>query len=316
VPAPPEDGDGSRLVRRVEVQRQAHAEQARQPDRHVGIAGKIEIELERVRQHAAPCDQQRCILRSAEQHVGVRGQAVGNQHFFCEANGKDGGADSEVRSARLQVGALGELRHHLAMVQHGPRNQMREVGDEQQVMQEAAFAHKATRRVDQEGDLREREERDPDGQDDLHQRHLPARQRGGRAGKETRVLVPAQQRQIRRHGDSKPALTCAAACAADAQRTGVVDDDGPQQQRQVAHVPPAVEKQRRRREHRVGPLATAPRRGEIRQQHDGEKTEQEGVGVEQHGRRKPQTKCYPVDYASAVARMDGPAQCRAGRAAY
>ena len=54
VPAPPEIDDRDRLVGRVEIQRQENAEHQRDADRHVGIAGEIEIELERVSQHADP----------------------------------------------------------------------------------------------------------------------------------------------------------------------------------------------------------------------------------------------------------------------
>ena len=54
VPAPPEIDDRGRLVGRVEIQRQEDAEHQRYPDRHVGIAGEIEIELERIGQRADP----------------------------------------------------------------------------------------------------------------------------------------------------------------------------------------------------------------------------------------------------------------------
>src|SRR5262245_43787734 len=45
VPAPPELNDASRLVGRIEIDRQLDAEQARQPDRDVAVAGKIEVDL-------------------------------------------------------------------------------------------------------------------------------------------------------------------------------------------------------------------------------------------------------------------------------
>src|SRR6185436_8831964 len=42
VPASPELGDVSCLVRRREVEREMHVENAGQPDRHVGVAGEVE----------------------------------------------------------------------------------------------------------------------------------------------------------------------------------------------------------------------------------------------------------------------------------
>src|SRR5690606_9761591 len=46
VPAPPEIDDAHRLIRRMKIERQFYAEDARGADRHVRIAGEIEIELE------------------------------------------------------------------------------------------------------------------------------------------------------------------------------------------------------------------------------------------------------------------------------
>ena len=54
VPAPPQLDDAARSQRRVEVQRQQDAEHARDADRHIRIAGEIEIDLERVGERAAP----------------------------------------------------------------------------------------------------------------------------------------------------------------------------------------------------------------------------------------------------------------------
>src|SRR5579859_6077863 len=47
MPAPPEFRDRPRRIGRVEVFAKAEAKHARKPDRHVGIAGKIEIDLQR-----------------------------------------------------------------------------------------------------------------------------------------------------------------------------------------------------------------------------------------------------------------------------
>src|SRR3954447_9826173 len=54
VPAPPEVLDRHGRVGIVEVLRKAEAKHARNPDRHVGIAGEIEIDLQRVADDAEP----------------------------------------------------------------------------------------------------------------------------------------------------------------------------------------------------------------------------------------------------------------------
>ena len=46
VPAPPEVGDAGGQVRAAEIDREMKAEQLRHADRHVGIAGEIEIDLQ------------------------------------------------------------------------------------------------------------------------------------------------------------------------------------------------------------------------------------------------------------------------------
>ena len=54
VPAAPEIPHRHRPVRRVEVERQPQAEHQPQADRHVGIAGEIEVDLQRVGQRRDP----------------------------------------------------------------------------------------------------------------------------------------------------------------------------------------------------------------------------------------------------------------------
>ena len=58
MPAAPELDDIGRLVGRVEVERQSHAEQARQSDRHVRVPGEIEVDLKTVGKHATPSDEE------------------------------------------------------------------------------------------------------------------------------------------------------------------------------------------------------------------------------------------------------------------
>src|SRR6266851_8181766 len=54
VPAAPELGDVSRLVRRIEILRQADSEQIAQADGHVAVAREIEIKLIGVAEHTEP----------------------------------------------------------------------------------------------------------------------------------------------------------------------------------------------------------------------------------------------------------------------
>ena len=54
VPAMPEIGDAEGQIRAAEIHREMEAEQHRHADGHVGVAGKIEEDLQREGDHAAP----------------------------------------------------------------------------------------------------------------------------------------------------------------------------------------------------------------------------------------------------------------------
>ncbi len=80
VPAPPEIDDIDGLVWRIEIERQSDSEAARRPDRHVGIAGEIVVELKPVGERAAPgLDQSRIAAAGGgvEYRRGVEGDGTG-----------------------------------------------------------------------------------------------------------------------------------------------------------------------------------------------------------------------------------------------
>src|ERR1700733_6204659 len=66
VPTLPEVDDASGLVGRIEVQRKLHAEHTGDPDCHIGVAGKIEVKLQRVAQNRRPCPKKLERLRVSE----------------------------------------------------------------------------------------------------------------------------------------------------------------------------------------------------------------------------------------------------------
>src|SRR3546814_5141197 len=70
VPTPPEIGDADSLIRRMEIQRQLDAEYPRGADGHVGIAGEIKIELERIGKNSLPGTQKMNFLANTrtEEH--------------------------------------------------------------------------------------------------------------------------------------------------------------------------------------------------------------------------------------------------------
>jgi len=54
MPTTPKIGNTESLVRRIEIDREAYVEQQRSANSHIGITGKIEIELTCVGECSAP----------------------------------------------------------------------------------------------------------------------------------------------------------------------------------------------------------------------------------------------------------------------
>ena len=249
VPAAPEIGDVHRLVGRVEVQWQAHADHVGQADRHVRIAGEVEVELQGVSQGAAPRLEQAkqlALFSRCKHRPGIGRHAVGKHHLLEQPQREDGEPHGEEFRVDAVGGRLPELRHHLLVVQHRAGNQVREVGDEQAVMDEVELAGFAARCVHQEGNLCEGEEGDAQRQDDLAQAPGTAQRRIDGVNKEIGVFVVAQQGQVGCNPEGQQALAPGRADVAAAGQPvahQVVEADRSQQQADVRRVPPAVEKQ-------------------------------------------------------------------------
>ena len=83
MPPPPEVRDGRRGVRPIEILGELEAEDAAESDRHVGIPGEVEIELDGVRQRAEPRVDRRQLARvQGEDTVDDRGDAVGDDDLL------------------------------------------------------------------------------------------------------------------------------------------------------------------------------------------------------------------------------------------
>lgn len=118
------------------------------------------------------------------------------------------------------------------MVQHWPGDQVREIGHEQAVVDRIEFLRLAARRVDQEGDLREGEERDAQRENDRRKVVAAAGDRIDRVDEEVGVLVVAQQNQIARDTERQQVASALGADVTAARQCaphGVVEDDRRQQ---------------------------------------------------------------------------------------
>ena len=78
--------------------------------------------------------------------------------FLKSPTRKKGGPGSEILNLESICRLVGELRHHLRMMQNGPCNQVGKVSDEQRIRDESWLGRLALISVDEKRDLRKGEE--------------------------------------------------------------------------------------------------------------------------------------------------------------
>ena len=122
MPAPPEIGDAARHIGIVEIAHEFKPEHAPQPHGHIGIAGKVKIDLEREGDYAQPCPHA-ARRGGGLVHIPQRADAVGQQHLL-------GQADDEHIHARGKLGdaarALAQLVVQIAVLQDRAGDELRE----------------------------------------------------------------------------------------------------------------------------------------------------------------------------------------------
>ena len=123
VPAPPEFPDGLRGVGKIKIFEEGKAEHFSEADRHVGIAGKIEINLQRVANDAKPRRGQRKFRRrQGENLVRRKRHGIGDDHFLARPPAEPPDPLSKHRAAEL---AAQQLRGDGVPAQDRPGHQLR-----------------------------------------------------------------------------------------------------------------------------------------------------------------------------------------------
>ena len=129
MPAAPELGDRLADVRIVEVFEELETEHLAETDRHIRVAGEIEVNLQRVANRAHPCtgDGQlaRCIFEYAVRNLR---KYIGQQHLLAETEQKP--ADTLGKLCK-RVLSHGKLHVDIVITYNRACNQLREHGDVQ-----------------------------------------------------------------------------------------------------------------------------------------------------------------------------------------
>ena len=170
-------------------------------------------------------------------------------------------------------------------MQHRPGDEVGKVRDEQRVGNEPRLRGLALARVDEKGDLGEREERNSERQDDRCQGNVDPGELPQRFDEKVGVLEITERGEIggdrERQHLLRGAGTTELAQATDRATQVEVDDDGREQQQEVLRIPVAVEEQRSQREPRRTGVqqAQAPEQVEPCQS-QGKEAEEKFVRVE------------------------------------
>ena len=290
MPALPERGDVTGLVGAVEIQRKFDVQHAGQPDRHVGVAGKVEVDLQRIGQGRVPGLEEGQAFagrRGVEAGVGEAAERVGQHQLLGQPEEEQGETGGEVLSVGADDGGVAELRDDIAGTHDRTGDQMREESDEGGVGQGRDVVAVPAVRINQEHHLLKGEEADGQRQKDVQRRLVG----GEDVPQEVGVFEPAQQAQVEdQTGDQPAARRGPPPCHRMVQNTladDVIAADGAGQQQHEGRVPPAVEEQARpdqprQRPARIAPAAQQEEPGEA----EGQEAQDERGGIEQHGARR------------------------------
>ena len=211
VPPSPEVLDVRRLVRRVEIQRKAYAEEQRRTDGDIRVSGKVAINLDRIAEDSGVALESRILRRCVENAVDqVQGKVIADSDLLEETEGDEKKGLAPLRGAPAWRGC--ELRQEVPRADDRTGNQMGEEGDEAQVLEVALLGFYMTSvDVDDVAHRFEREKADSDGQRDAegHLRRLDAQrceQRSRRVDSKVEVLEETQDTEVQEHRAGEPDL--------------------------------------------------------------------------------------------------------------
>ena len=234
MPAAPEILERSGAIGLVEIAREAEAEQASKADRHVGIGGKIAVDL-----HGIAIGGERQFQAGMARRVGkhridqVHRDVVGDHRLLHRAP-----QDQDETGRRFlppEARGVAQLRQQVAGPHDRPGHEMGKEAHQQGEIEQPRRARAAVVDIDHIAQALEREERDADRQDDrLRQRH--ARQ----IGQEPGILEPAEHAEVAQDRQPQPQQARSLAPGNDPRPQPVPQRTG-HQQRHEPRIPQAIE---------------------------------------------------------------------------
>src|SRR6266851_1691613 len=165
MPALPELRNTGGQEGRREIPRESNSEQISRADRNIGIARKIEIDLEGEQYGAEPCPI--CAIWLSEKNfIDDRSEAVRQHHFLCQPQGDETKPEGEQPVASpMAAEQPAELRQRLLGTDDGSGDELRKESLEQEKFAERLCWFAATLRdIDMVGQGLETVEGDAEGQ--------------------------------------------------------------------------------------------------------------------------------------------------------
>ena len=242
MPSPPELPDGPGNVGEREVLEELKAEHPPEADRHVGVAGEVVVDLQRVGDRGKPGHASRQVLCAEVVEVVADGSGqVCDDDLLAEAVEEAAHAGGHLLNRLLSAHDLGlDVPVH----DNGSRNQLWEEGDIEGEVQEI-FLHRVLLpvQVDDIAHRLEREEADADGERDLHRRDVRMEQAVHGVDRKVCIFIVAKEPKIDAHVPDKQDL-CMIPEAIDQKAERPVHGDGEQKEKDISRLPPGVKQER------------------------------------------------------------------------
>ena len=273
MPPPPVFGNAAAQVRVIKVFQELKAQHFSQPNGHIGVTGKVEVNLEGKRNGSQPGRPGgKAGSRQRRDGIPQGAHLVGNQHFFAQTNGKSANACGKLRCG---FPAMRKLLFHRFILHNGAGNQLREqrnVGAEG----DGVFLRRHSPPV-HINDITQRLEgvkADADGQGQLQQRYLAAGHMVYGANQQIGVFKEAQRPDIPSNTENKQrfgqTLFLPLLQGGYPQPAQVVEQNGSHHQPDINRLAPGIEQQA---DHQQPQVAQRPRAQVIYPHHQGEKQE-------------------------------------------
>ena len=279
MPAPPEIRRRDRTVRVAEVLLVGEAQHPPEPDRHVGIGGKVKVQLQRVEHRAEPRRRdglrRRPLRQNGKQEAPAR---IGEQHLFAET---DKEAAHAFRKIVCGDRARVERAVHVPVLHDRTRDQLREAAHVQQKLPEIPLQRDLFPvNVDRVGQNLKGVKRNADGQPRRGERHRNGKDRTDGRNEEPGILEVEEPRERNGDADAEPQLfQRGGSRLLHRERAKEIDQRGENEQQHHDRFAPRVKDQRKDDKNAVAPADAAAYKIQPQQQ-----------------RQKQQQKCQPRKY--------------------